>query len=111
MVKCWVKTSLDTIARDPESFLNLYRRGKLQMEVYRPYRSSVERSQTRDEIHVVASGSGEFLCPSERDVLRKGDVFSVAAGVEHSFANCTENFSTWVFFSGPDEEDEEFFGL
>jgi mannose-6-phosphate isomerase-like protein (cupin superfamily) len=51
---------------------------------------------------VVSTGSGEFVCGNEREPVAIGDVLFVPAGVEHRFVNFSDNFSTWVFFHGPE---------
>ena len=56
----------------------------------------------RDEVYVIASGSGDFLNGTETRPVEIGEVLFVPAGVEHRFLNFTDDFATWVFFYGPE---------
>jgi mannose-6-phosphate isomerase-like protein (cupin superfamily) len=106
MTKFTIKTSLEALSKHPESFLNLYRQGILDMEMYKPEKTGMQTAHTRDEIYVIASGSGDFQCAGENDHVGRGDVLFVAAGVEHRFANFSGDFSTWVFFYAPEDREE-----
>jgi mannose-6-phosphate isomerase-like protein (cupin superfamily) len=57
---------------------------------------------TRDELYVVARGSGAFVTGSRRHPFGAGDVLFVPAGVEHRFEDFTDDFGTWVIFYGPE---------
>lgn len=107
MIKLNVQASLETLSNHPESFINLYRHGSLDVELYKPEGQDGQKPRTRDEIYVIATGSGVFQCGKEKDFVERGDVLFVAAGVKHSFLNFTQDFSTWVFFYGP-EGGEQF---
>jgi mannose-6-phosphate isomerase-like protein (cupin superfamily) len=98
MTKFTVQASLEALSKHPESFLNLYHQGSLDMEIYKPAKADLQIAHSRDEIYVVASGSGDFLCAEENDHVERGDVLFVAAGVAHRFANFTGDFATWVFY-------------
>lgn len=85
-----------------QPFVTLFRHGSLEVEFYKPDRIDQQQPHSRDEIYVVASGSGEFICGSNRQPFETGEVLFAPAGVEHRFANFTDDFSTWVFFYGPE---------
>lgn len=83
-------------------FLALFRHGSLEIEVYQPDQIDPQKPHTRDEIYVVISGSGYFVNGNARDPFEPGEVLFVPAGTEHRFEQFTEDFSTWVFFYGPE---------
>lgn len=90
----------------PERFVQLFRHGSLQVEFYRPIEIDRQTPHTRDEVYVVASGSGEFVNGGERQPFEAGEVLFVPAGVEHRFEDFTDDFATWVFFYGPEGGEE-----
>jgi len=55
----------------------------------------------RDELYVVASGSGTFVRGAERVAFGQGDALFVPAGVEHRFEEFSDDFGTWLVFYGP----------
>jgi mannose-6-phosphate isomerase-like protein (cupin superfamily) len=81
--------------------MTLFLHGSLQVEVYKPQRIDRQQPHSRDEIYVVISGSGHFVCGPERQVFTGGEVLFVPAGVVHRFEDFTDDFATWVFFYGP----------
>ncbi|HET9181648.1 MAG TPA: cupin domain-containing protein [Candidatus Angelobacter sp.] len=85
-----------------ELFANLFRHGSLQVEIYAPSGEDLQQPHTRDEIYVVASGSGRFMNGSKTIHFSTGDVLFAAAGEVHKFAAFTSDFVVWVFFYGPE---------
>ena len=83
-------------------FAELFAHGTLSVEVYAPRGSDPQRPHAKDEVYVVARGSGTFVCGEER--LRFGplDVLFVPARVAHRFEDFTDDLAVWVFFYGPD---------
>lgn len=90
------------LADAPEEFVTLFRHGSLEVEFYRPDGVDRQQPHTRDEIYVVASGSGLFVNGDERHPFEPGEVLFVPAGVVHRFEDFTDDFATWVFFYGPE---------
>jgi len=64
----------------------------------------VDRQQphTRDEIYVVASGRARFVHEGAEQPVEAGQVLVVPAGDVHHFVDLSPDFSTWVFFYGPE---------
>ncbi len=93
--------SLLSLAKDKE-FISLFRHGSLEVEIYKPNLVDRQQPHTRDELYVVISGSGYFINGSSRQPFQAGEVLFVPAGVEHRFEDFTADFSTWVFFYGPE---------
>jgi mannose-6-phosphate isomerase-like protein (cupin superfamily) len=88
-------------AKGPE-FVGVFRHGSLEVEFYRPQKVDRQTPHTRDEIYVVLSGSGTYVCGQQRHPFEAGEVLFAPAGVEHRFVDFTDDFATWVFFYGPE---------
>ncbi len=83
-------------------FIELFTHGTLSVELYAPRGVDPQTPHVRDEIYVVASGTGIFRAGTYEDVkFGPGDVLFVAAGVEHRFKDFSDDFAAWVFFYGP----------
>jgi mannose-6-phosphate isomerase-like protein (cupin superfamily) len=85
-----------------KTFVELFRHGSLTIEIYKPIGVDRQKPHTRDEVYVVISGSGVFLNGGERRPFEAGEVLFVPAHAEHRFEEFSEDFSTWVFFYGPE---------
>ena len=85
-----------------DSFVEVFAHGSLSVEYYRPKGTDLQQPHTRDEVYVVASGSGVLVNGDEREHFEPGDVLFVPAGRVHRFETFTEDFATWVFFYGPE---------
>ena len=48
---------------------------------------------SKDEVYVVMSGAGQFICGDARHAFAAGDVLFVPAGVEHRFVDFTDDFN------------------
>ena len=88
--------------REGELFAALFRHGSLQIEIYAPRGEDLQQPHTRDEVYVVASGSGWFINGGKRMQFSKGDVLFAAAGEVHRFADFTSDLVVWVIFYGPE---------
>jgi mannose-6-phosphate isomerase-like protein (cupin superfamily) len=80
----------------------LFHHGTLDVYLSEPRGADLQKPHTRDEIYVVARGSGTFLCGDERRPFSAGDVLFAAAGEVHRFESFTGDFAVWVFFYGPE---------
>ena len=95
--------ALAKLAEDPaREFVELFAHGTLSVEVYRPRGVDRQQPHRRDEVYVVIAGTGELVRAGERRAFGPGEFLFVGAGVEHRFENFSADFSTWVFFHGPD---------
>lgn len=84
-------------------FVELFAHGTLTVELYAPRGLDGQTPHARDEVYVIANGSGTFRAGDFPDIkFGPGDVLFVAAGVEHRFKEFTDDFATWVFFYGPE---------
>jgi mannose-6-phosphate isomerase-like protein (cupin superfamily) len=80
----------------------LFEHGSLQAKLYAPRGHDPQTPHARDEIYVVAQGSGTFYNGSTRRPFRVGDLLFAPAGSEHRFEDFTDDFAVWVMFFGPE---------
>jgi len=85
-----------------ERSIELFRHGTLTVKLYAPRSHDGQHPHTRDEIYVIATGTGHFTCEGKEFTVGPGDVLFVAAGEHHRFMDFTDDFATWVFFYGPE---------
>jgi gentisate 1,2-dioxygenase len=76
--------------------------GTLAVEFYMPVGEDRQTPHSRDEIYVIARGSGWFSDGESSRPVSVGDFLFVPAGREHRFTDFTTDFATWVFFYGPE---------
>ena len=106
------KVSLeDALARLPgpegKRFTTVFRHGTLLVEIYAPRGHDPQQPHTRDEVYLVASGSGEFVAGGQRMPCGPNDFLFAAAGVPHRFDNFTDDFAVWVLFYGPEGGEDD----
>ena len=77
------------------------RHGTMSVELYAPRGRDLQVPHAQDELYIVATGRGEFVCGDCRVSFGPHDVLFAPAGVAHRFENFTADFSTWVVFYGP----------
>ena len=90
-----------------EHFVELFRHGTLSVELYAPHRMDPQQPHPRDEVYVIVSGTGRFLCGEEEVIFERGDVLFAAAGKFHRFVDFSQDFVAWVLFYGPEGGEEE----
>jgi mannose-6-phosphate isomerase-like protein (cupin superfamily) len=89
---------------DPQGkrFAVVLEHGTLSVEIYAPRGTDPQTPHTRDELYVVASGSGRFVKGGEPYPFAAGDVLFVPAGVPHRFEDFSDDLAVWVIFYGPE---------
>ena len=99
-----VADALDAVSKISEGIPSAFcfEHGTLQVKMYCPIDHDMQKPHTRDEVYVIARGSGWFVNGPERHPFHTGDVLFVPAGVEHRFDEFTDDFCTWVMFYGPE---------
>ena len=55
----------------------------------------------RDEVYVVAAGSGFYRVDGKRSAVSAGDMCFAAAHAAHGFEDFSDDFAIWVIFYGP----------
>ena len=83
-------------------FAELFTHGSLSIEIYAPKGRDLQSPHSKDEVYVVASGSGTFVCGQERTPFSPGDLLFVPARMPHRFEDFGDDFSVWVVFYGPE---------
>jgi mannose-6-phosphate isomerase-like protein (cupin superfamily) len=76
--------------------------GTMVVKYYAPCGTDKQTPHTRDELYVVARGSGTFVYGDSRHPFSAGDVLFVPAEKPHRFEDFTDDFGTWVIFYGPE---------
>ena len=97
-----VSNGLTALAEAKAEFVTLFRHGTLEVELYAPDGVDRQTPHIRDELYIVASGSGHFVNNGHRQPVETGEVLFVPTGVEHRFVDFTDDFATWVVFYGPE---------
>ena len=80
----------------------VFSHGTMVVKYYAPRGTDEQTPHTRDELYVVAQGSGTFINGDDQHPFSSGDVLFVRAGMPHRFENFTDDFGTWVIFYGPE---------
>ena len=60
-----------------------------------------QKPHQRDEVYIVAAGSGFYRVDGKLTAVAAGDMCFAAAHAEHGFENFTEDFAIWIIFYGP----------
>ena len=79
----------------------IFAHGSLEVELYSPKAEDTQKPHGRDEVYLVAGGTGLFFDGSERQPVAPGSFIFVAAGQPHRFEGFSSDFAVWVFFYGP----------
>jgi mannose-6-phosphate isomerase-like protein (cupin superfamily) len=79
----------------------IFAHGTLAVELYTPNGHDPQMPHDRDEVYVVARGSGRFFDGTGRRAVGPGTFIFVAAGRVHRFEDFSADFAVWVFFYGP----------
>ena len=98
--------ALQKLEETGQLFINLFTRGTLKVEVYRPGKVDLQKPHEQDEVYIVISGSGDFIAGDQRYTFEPNDFLFAPAGMIHRFENFTEDFVTWVLFYGKDGGEE-----
>jgi mannose-6-phosphate isomerase-like protein (cupin superfamily) len=85
-----------------QRFRTVFEHGSLQVEIYAPVGTDPQSPHTRDEVYVVASGSGVFVSDKGRERFTAGAFLFAPAGVAHRFEEFTGDLVVWVLFYGPE---------
>jgi mannose-6-phosphate isomerase-like protein (cupin superfamily) len=89
-------------APDGKRSAAVFEHGTLQVKVYAPRGTDPQGPHARDEVYVVARGSGLFVNGPHRHPFAPHDVLFVKAGVAHRFEAFGDDLLVWVFFYGPE---------
>lgn len=101
MNRLTISNAIKNLEGEVSPFKEVFSHGSLSVEIYKPKDVDLQQPHDRDEVYVIASGSGYFINGESREKFEVGEVLFVPAGVVHRFESFTDDFSTWVFFYGP----------
>ena len=101
MSRLTISSALDSLRKENLPYKELLGHGSLIVGIYKPENVDPQKPHDRDEVYVVASGSGYFVNGDSREKFEQGEVLFVPAGVVHRFEDFSEDFSAWVMFYGP----------
>jgi mannose-6-phosphate isomerase-like protein (cupin superfamily) len=80
---------------------SLLTHGSLNLRWYAPRGVDRQTPHDRDEVYIVAAGTGWFVRDGDRFRFGPGDALFVPAGVTHRFEEFSGDFGVWVMFYGP----------
>ncbi len=88
----------------------LLEHGSLEVRYYAPKGTDPQTPHERDEVYVVARGTGTFVRGTERVAFGPGTMLFVPARTAHRFEDFSGDLATWVLFYGPlgGERDDPF---
>ncbi len=75
--------------------------GSMTLSLFTPKETDFQTPHELDEIYIIVTGAGEFVCDGQPYGFAPGDALFVPAGVEHRFTRFTPDFAAWVIFYGP----------
>lgn len=107
---CFTATVAEALERLPgpegQRFATIFEHGSLLVEIYAPRGVDPQKPHTRDEIYVVVTGTGEYVCGESSRKVGPGDILFAAAGSVHRFENFSGDLALWVLFYGPEGGEE-----
>jgi len=83
--------------RSAEAFID----GDLEVRFTPGPRRGPQVPHDRDELYIVAAGSGRFRVGDEVTAVGTGDLLFAAAHVAHGFEDFSDDFAVWIIFYGP----------
>ena len=97
MVRAASSLPLPEGRRSTEVFVD----GDLEIRLYAPKGHDPQTPHDRDELYIVASGTGKFRAGNRVESFAPGALLYVAAHETHRFEDFSNDFATWVVFYGP----------
>jgi mannose-6-phosphate isomerase-like protein (cupin superfamily) len=102
MLQASVSNALQQLTESNQLFVDVIRHGSMSVELYKPTGQDLQQPHTKDELYIIISGTGNFICKEEKTGFQPGDVLFVPAGALHRFEDFGDDFATWVIFYGPE---------
>lgn len=75
--------------------------GDLEIRLYAPQGHDPQTPHDRDELYIVAAGTGRFRVGERVTGIGVGDLLYAAAREAHRFEDFSADFAAWVVFYGP----------
>lgn len=76
------------------------KRGRLDIRLSVPVPPNRQTPHEQDELYAVIRGEGVLIHAGERTPFVAGDLLFVAAGVEHHYADFSDDLALWRIFYG-----------
>ena len=90
--------ALKTVPAPNNLAASIARWGGVDLEFYQPSGEDRQTPHERDEIYVIARGSGTFELEGETFEFAPGDCIYVPAHAVHRFSRFSGDFAAWVVF-------------
>lgn len=100
MLQLTIRDALAALGDKGLSYAKLFAQPGLDIALYKPDQTDPQTPHLRDEIYVIATGSGTFMQEDESRPFGPGDLLFVPKGAPHRFVDFSADFSTWVIFFG-----------
>jgi mannose-6-phosphate isomerase-like protein (cupin superfamily) len=94
-------TALAALNQAHKTSAGVFRHGSLEVEMFQPAGIDRQTPHRRDELCMVISGKGYFVCGDIRQPFSPGELLFVPAGTPHHFEDFSKDFSAWVMYYGP----------
>ena len=91
------------LPRTPGRSAEIFIDGELEIRFAAKPTDGPQTPHLRDELYVVAAGSGRYRLGDEVSDVGAGDLLFAAAHTAHGFEAISEDFSVWVIFYGPEK--------
>jgi mannose-6-phosphate isomerase-like protein (cupin superfamily) len=89
------------LPRTPGRSAEVFVDGELEIRFAARPTNGPQVPHQRDEIYLVAAGTGRYRVADSVYQVGPGDLLFCAARVAHGFEDISEDFSVWVMFYGP----------
>ena len=83
--------------RSAEAFID----GDLEIRFTPRPTNGPQTPHQRDEVYIVASGTGFYRVEDQLTAVGPGDLCFAAAHAVHGFENFSDDFAIWIIFYGP----------
>ncbi len=99
-----IKEALANLNNVKDTFFELFSNHSISVELYKPINEDQQKPHERDEVYIIASGSGNFYLEEIKYEFEANDFFFVPTGKVYRFEEFTNDFLTWVIFLNPDND-------
>ena len=94
-------TAALALPRTPGRSAEVFVDGDLEVRFAAKPTNGPQVPHLKDEIYVVAAGTGRYRVEDRVTNVAAGDVLFCAAHVPHGFEDISDDFCVWVLFYGP----------
>jgi mannose-6-phosphate isomerase-like protein (cupin superfamily) len=91
------------LPRTPGRSAEIFVDGALEIRFAARPTDGPQKPHLRDEVYMVAAGTGRYRVGDELGEVGPGDLLFAAAHAAHGFEGISEDFCVWVIFYGPEK--------